>query len=178
MKPALSQRSRDLHEERPLSHSHLRSRVYRAFHVLDDVAHWYLHRDCEQSLLFEGNRTLTAEMITARRLFGVTWAGAMSIRHAVSSPPLWLSRGSAGLFFSRCSASLSPIRSSIAHGRTQCMGTCIPAIVLCLHKNIAGLEAPILLGTVLLCYILYISEFYCKSSCIYIPLRVDTVDCR
>jgi len=76
-------------------------------------------------------------MINVHRLFGVTWVGAMSIRHAVSSLPSWHLRGSAGLFCSHCSASHSFIRSSIEHGRTRCMGTCTLVIVLCLHKRLS-----------------------------------------
>ena len=76
-------------------------------------------------------------MMNVHRHFGVTWVGAISIRHAVSSLPLWRSRGSAGLSCSYCSASHSSIRSSIAHGRTRCMGTPIPVIVLCLRKRLS-----------------------------------------
>jgi hypothetical protein len=45
IKSALFQCSRHLHAVQPVSHSHVRGRVYRAFHDLDDVVHWYRHRD-------------------------------------------------------------------------------------------------------------------------------------
>lgn len=48
MKPALLQCLRDLHAVRPVSHPHVRGRVYRAFHDLDDVVYWYRHCDREQ----------------------------------------------------------------------------------------------------------------------------------
>jgi hypothetical protein len=78
-----------------------------------------------------------AEMINVHRRFGVTWAGAISIRNAVSYLPSWRSAGSAGSFCSHCSALLSHIRSPIELGWTQCMGTSIPVIVLGMHKNLS-----------------------------------------
>jgi hypothetical protein len=107
-------------------------------------------------------------MINVHRRFGVTWVGAISIRHAVSSLPSWRSRGSAGLFYSYCSASHSSIRSSIEHGRTRCMGTSILVIVLSLHNRLsiarAAFETRLL---VISCTVQYINESYCKDD-IYI----------
>lgn len=134
----IPQRSRDLHAVRPFRHLHVRGRVYCALHVLDDVVRWYRYRDSEWSPpSFERVMPNAYVMINVHRLIGVTWVGAISIRHAVFSLPSWRSRGSAGLFCSYCSASHSFIHSSIEHGRTRCMGTYILVIVLYLHKRLS-----------------------------------------
>src|SRR5579863_10268274 len=74
------------------------------------------------------------------RLCGVTWAGAMSIRHAVFFLHTWGLRGPAGCFCSSFYVLVLFTHSSIGRGRSLSMDISILAIVLYQpkHPSIVG----------------------------------------
>jgi len=74
------------------------------------------------------------------RLCGVTWAGAISIRHAVFFPHSWGLHGPAGSFCSSFSVLVLFTHLSIGRGLSLYMDTSILAIVLYQpkHPSIVG----------------------------------------
>jgi len=87
------------------------------------------------------------------RLCGVTWAGAINIRHAAFFPHSWELHGPAGSFCSSFSALVLSTHSLIGRGLSLYMDTFILAIVSYQpkHPSIVGAAFEPLLDTDLLC---------------------------